>query len=350
MLSFLQKKLASCSLDFGANAVKMVQVRPGKNPALAKVGMLFWTPQEREDRKQAGGKIHELLESHEIKDKVFVSSLHGHSVIIKHVSFSVDSAKKLSEVVQKESKQYIPFDINDVYLDYDILSKKGKNEYDIILVASKKTAVESLERLVAEAGIALSVVDVDAFALCNCYEYNYPENINVPVFLLDIGSSQSVFCVYENGFPVLVRDVPTGGNKITETIARHLNVKTEEAEQIKINGPLDLDVEERQMTSLQNEINEILGAWISELKRVMSYYHSEDGDAEEISTMFLSGGGSLLVGLPELLSEELDLEVRYLDPWRSLRVDEAVFDRNYLRRFGPQFAVATGLALRSVIR
>lgn len=349
MLSFLKKKVASCALDYGTNAVKMVQIEPGKVPSLVKVGSASWTVQEQEDRKQAGARVRELLGSHEVKDKVFISSLHGHSVIIKRVSFTADSAKKLPDIVQKEAKQYIPFDINDVYLDYGILSVKNKTDYDLVLVACKRVAVDNLERLAEESGAALAIVDVDAFALSNCYEFNYYEDLDTPVYLLDIGASQSVFCAYQDRQPSLVRDVPSGGNRVTEGIARGLNIRMAEAEQIKINGPDDFDDES--ISTTQREVRDAVSVWVSEIRRAMMGHQQAAGEAAEtISTMYISGGGSLLPGLAEHLSEALDLEVRHLDPWRKIKVNEAAFDPVFLKENGPKFVVATGLALRSVIK
>jgi type IV pilus assembly protein PilM len=342
------KKTPSCGLDLGSGWAKVVRLSStGRGVALDSIGRMVWVPSDWDKPEKAAQKLSEFWRSLELKDKVVISSMAGHAVIIKRVSFSFSSEKELAEIIQRDSKQYIPFDINDVYLDYQIMGSGKKDKTaEVLLVASKKTVVHDLEDVLTRSGLGLAVVDVDAFALSNCFEFSYPEYAKEANYLIDIGSQQSIFCVYWNGQPVFFREVSFGGQQITNTIAKMLDVNKTDAEKVKLNGPQGLG--EGQQEQIAKELRSIFHSWAMELQRLIGFYQSTIPNAELGKRLFLAGGGSLIQGLLPAFKANMGIDVLHLDPWKQVDLDMNRFDQNYLREVGPQFAVPMGLALRSL--
>lgn len=308
---------------------------------------MAWVPSDWDKPEKAAEKITNFWRIMDLKDKVVISSMAGHAVIIKRVTFAFSSEKELGDIIQKESKQYIPFDINDVYLDFQKMGAGAKDKTaDVLLVASKKTVVHELEDVLTKAGLGLSIVDVDAFALSNCFEFNYPELLDEPSYLIDIGAQQSIFCVYWRQQPVFFREVSFGGQQISNAIAKVLNMNKFEAEKVKVNGGNGLT--EQQAGQISQELAKIFQSWALELQRLIGFYQTTVTDAELGKRLFLAGGGSLLPGLLSSFRTSLGIEVRYLDPWRKVGADSSKFDEQFLRQVGPQFVVPLGLALRAL--
>ena len=350
VFSLFQKKNPVCGLDLGTDWVKLVRMIPeGKDARLASMARMV-RPLEGKDQAEAvGGALRTLWNRLGLKDRVVVSSMSGHDVIIKRVSLQTGAEKSLDDAIRKEARQYIPFDVNDVYLDYEVVGKSGEGdrELDVLLVASKKKVVHELGRSLEQAGLSLSVVDVDAFALNNCFEFNYPEFGDEPVYLLDIGAQQSIFCVYWQKHPFFLREAAFGGRNLTQDLARVLNIGRAEAEKLKTSGTCDdKGVEE----AARKQVRATVLNWVEELRRLIGFYQSLVPDAKLAEHLLLTGGGSMVSGLETLLSEELGVTAQYLDPWRNVRVDAGQFDKEYLRQVGPQFAVAVGLALREIVQ
>lgn len=351
VFSLFQKKNPVCGLDLGTDWVKLVRMIPeGKGARLASMGRMV-RPLEGKDQAEAvSGALRTLWTRLGLKDRVVVSSMSGHDVIIKRVSLQLGEEKSLDQAILKEARQYIPFDVNDVYLDYEVVGRSGDNdkELDVLLVASKKKVVKELGQSLEQAGLSLSVVDVDAFALNNCFEYNYPEFFEEPVYLLDIGAQQSIFCVHWQGHPFFLREVSFGGRNLTQDLARVLNVGRAEAEKWKSAGGTGEaeDVDD----AARKQIRATVLNWVEELRRLIGFYQSLVPDARLAERLLLTGGGSLVTGLDVFLGQELGLTVEYLDPWRKVLVDANQFDKEYLRQSGPQFAVAVGLALREIVQ
>jgi type IV pilus assembly protein PilM len=249
--------------------------------------------------------------------------------------------------VLKDARQYIPFDINDVFLDYQVLGPGQKEKsYEVLLVASKKKVVQNLSDVITQSGLSLSVIDVDSFALCNSFEHNYPEFQEKPVYLLDIGGAQSVFCIYHKGQPAFLREVSFGGRAVTESLASILGLKRLDAERIKLSGKQDLG--EKELKAISDSVNKTFKNWCDELKRLIGFYHSSSTNVTPADSLYLSGGGALLGGLRDVFQKELNLEVHYHNPFRKVYVDNNAFQKEYLDEIGPQMVVPFGLALRAI--
>jgi type IV pilus assembly protein PilM len=347
-LSFFSKKPAGLGLDLGSEWLKLVKIRGGKGEhVLENISRLPWQPGDLDNNSATAKKIMGLWTQYQIKDQVVASSMAGHAVIVKRVNFEAETEKALAETVLKEARQYIPFDINDVFLDYQIMGPGTKEKsYDVLLVASKKKVVQNLGDIVSQSGLSLSVIDVDSFALCNSFEYNYPEEKEKPVYLLDIGGAQSVFCIFHNDQPLFLREVSFGGKAATEAVASVLNIKRIEAERVKING--QNGVEESQIDLLSEAVNKVAKSWCDELKRLIGFYQTSTSNAVPANKIYISGGGALLKGLPEMFQRELSIAVEYHDPFRKVKCDQNLFQKEYIKEIAPQMVVPFGLALRAV--
>ncbi len=342
----LGKKKPPPGVDLGSGWIKVVTLGMSRNkPFLEKLGRSPLFGLEGDKAEKASIRLNELWQQLGIREKGVISAMTGHAVIIKRVTVPAEAAADIGSFLAKEAKQYIPFDLQDVYLDHQILGPGPRTgTLDLVLVASKKKEVEERLSVLTKAGLEPQVLDVDAFALNNCFEFNYPEFQAEPQYLLDVGGLLSVFCIALHGQLVFHRELSLGGQQLTDRLAKVMNKSRLESEKIKINGPGDLSPEGQAM--LHAELEGGVSSWISEIRRLIGFYVGSVPDSAPAKNLFLSGGGSLLAGLREKLADGLELDVQHLDPWRRLESDPNHFDPAYLRSVGPQFAVAAGLALR----
>ncbi len=346
-LGFFSKKNSGIGLDLGSEWLKFVKIRPEREScALESLARCPWQPGDLDNNTATAKKITGLWSQLSIKERMIVSSMAGHAVIVKRVTFESESTKTLPDTVLKDARQYIPFDINDVYLDYQVLGPGQKEKsYDVLLVASKKKVVQNLTDVTAQAGLSLAVIDVDSFAICNSFEYNYPD-MKKPAYLLDIGGTQSAFCIYHNGQPVFLREVSFGGRAITDSIGSVLNLKRLDAERIKLNGKEDMD--DVTHKGVADAIQKTLKSWCEELRRLIGFYQSSSINVVPAESLYLSGGGALLADLRDTFTKELNLDVQYHDPFRRVQVSDGEFQKEYLKQIGPQMVVPFGLALRAL--
>jgi len=350
LFQILAKKVG-VGLDLGNRWIKTVRlIKDGKRLKLSRVGRTFLKKEELEDKNKLREKIKKFLNSLLIKDRELSLSLAGHSVIIKRLKLPKTEQKKekLEETIKKHAKEHIPFDIENVFMDYFILTPEGNTEdIEYFLVASKKNVVNELKDFIESANFRIEGIDVEGFALCNCFEYNYPEFISDTAYLLDIGSVNSVFCVYSKGSPLLIRDLSLGGDQITNLVKEVLNANFSECEKIKINGFKGVVPKEKIL--IYQKMEELYLNWIDEIQKILYFYTSNNPEAQEVGKIYLSGGGSLAPKLKEVMEEHLEKNIDILNPFRKIDIPISNFDTEYLKATGPQFAIATGLALRNFI-
>ncbi|PTN37007.1 type IV pilus assembly protein PilM [Desulfonatronum sp. SC1] len=345
----LRKKSPPPGVDLGSGWMKVVALGlRRRKPVLSRIGRIPLAVGDMDKGEKAADRLAELWRHLGIREKGVISAMTGHAVIVKKVNVAFEAATNMESFLVKEAKQYIPFDLQDVYIDHQNLGPGVKEgTVDVLLVASKKREVEERLSILTRAGLEVRVMDVDAFALNNCFEFNYPELIDRPQYILDIGGQLSVFCVVWNKQLVFHRELSFGGLQLTDRLAKLLNRSRAECEKMKINGPGDLPSTERAV--VVDELEDAVVSWAGEVRRLIGFYLGSVPEAKPAETLYLSGGGSLLAGLPGRLGRELELDVRYLDPWRKLEPDPTQFDAAYLRAVGPQYAVAAGLALREAV-
>lgn len=334
-------------IDIGSSSVKLVQLAENKGTYQLKSLGILPLPSEAivdnslMDTTSIVETIKDLLKSLNCKAKEAVCSISGNSVIIRKITLPAMTHEELEDRIVWEAEQYIPFDINDVDLDFEILdtdlSSTGK--MTVLLVASKKEIIKEYVAVFNEAGLKLVVVDVDSFAVQNIFEQNYTLSDNEVVALINIGASIMNLNVVKGGTSLFTRDVQMGGNLYTEEIQRQFSLSSEDAERAKVTGEFS-DKARLEDTILR--INETIAI---EVLRSLDFYNSTAED-QKISRIYLSGGCSKVSMLPDAVARRLGLPVEILNPLRNIPYSEKEFDPEYLQEIGPLVAVAAGLAMR----
>jgi len=271
------------------------------------------------------------------------SSVSGNSVIIRKIALSAMSPEALEEEIQWEAEQYIPFDINDVNMDFQILSPDSSDpsKMNVLLVASKKDIINDYVSVFSEAGMNLSVVDVDSFAIQNAFEANYDYSSEDIIALVNIGASIMNINVIKDGITLFTRDVQMGGNLYTEEIQKQIGLSSEDAEAGKL---LAHESTNNQLIHVIMKVNETI---TQEIRRSLDFYNSTASD-NRISGVFVCGGCSKVYKLIDTISEKIGLPVEKLNPFAKIKYIENDFDPEYLEEIAQFMAVPIGLAIRRV--
>jgi len=286
--------------------------------------------------------LRRLITENNIKNPAFGGSLSGHSVIIKKIQLPSMSENELTESIQWEAEQYIPFDINDVNLDYEVLDAGDGETMDVLLVAVKKDRIADYTSALVQAGRDPVLVDVDVFAVQNAYEVNYGLG-DETVALVNVGASVMNINVLHARNSIFWRDVAFGGNQYTEAIQRELNLPREDAERLKL-GERVGDHSVQQIMGVLNTVSEDLAA---ELQKTIDFFVATSS-VDRLDRVVLSGGSAQVLNLEEVLKERFQVEVEIMNPFRNIRYSESDFDPEWINRHAPAMAVAVGLAVRTV--
>ena len=237
---FFSKSKNVVGLDIGSSAIKLVELKEkkGGNYSLVKLGTERLSPEaivdgSIMDSSMVVDTIQRLNTDQSVKNSNYATSLSGHSVIIKKITLPAMSPEELAESIQWEAEQYIPFDINDVNLDYVPLTAPGAGDnIDVILVAVKKEKINDYTSVISQTGKMPVLVDVDAFALQNCYEVNYEVDEGKVLALVNVGASVTNVNVLSGSTSMFWRDITFGGNQYTDAIQRELSLSFEQAEEL----------------------------------------------------------------------------------------------------------------------
>ncbi|PIE58067.1 MAG: pilus assembly protein PilM [Desulfobulbus propionicus] len=335
-------------VDIGSHAVKICQLRrSGKGYKLSAVGSALLPEGAVEDGvlqepEIVGQIIASLFNNLKIKNKRIGLSISGYSVIVKKINLEYMEGDELQNYILAEAEQYIPFDIDDVYLDYHQLPTSSREEgrSDIMLVAAKKEVVDDYLMMMEELNLKTVLVDVDGFALENIWELSTGEEQNT-IALVDIGASKMNINILKEGISVLARDVVVGSNQLTIQLANALDIDEDQAEQIKL-GHIQAD-ESREI--IEDVFNQTCTQWILEIKKAVDLY-TANNPSNPLTALVLSGGGSKVAGLIDYIEEETALRVIAFNPFATMKVDEKKIDAHYLQSIAPEMAIATGLAIR----
>jgi type IV pilus assembly protein PilM len=343
------KKKAIVGLDIGSSAVKAVELETaGKG---YRVSALATEPVPPDsivdgaiiDATAVADAIRRVFGSKAFKTKNVAASLSGSAVIVKKINLPIMTPTELSESITWEAEQYIPFDIQDVNLDYQILdSASGEGaSMDVLLVAAKKEKIADYTGVIAQAGRVPVVVDVDAFALQNAYEVNYGLGVDQIVVLLNAGASAININIISGGQSVFTRDISMGGNAYTEAVQKELNLSFEDAEQLKKGYAVDgMTVEDAQPVLKAVTENVLL-----EIQKTFDFFKAT-ASSDRIDRILVSGGSSRVSGFSQALEERFGAPVENFDPFREIAFDGARLGVVDAESLIPTAAVAVGLALR----
>lgn len=336
-------------LDIGSSMVKLVEVdRSKKGYSLEYVGLAPLPDGAIVDKSikkpdLIGQAVTALHRSSKSRTKFVATSLSGKAVIIKQVTMTSMNDGQLEKQIQMEAEPYIPFDIKDVNLDFFIMGDRPEKEgaMEVVLVAAKKDYMAEHIDLIGSLNLVPTVVDVDPFALEVMYEFCYPNVQEEIVALVNVGASTINVNILKSGASQYTRDLPLGGDSVTREIMRFFDVDFERAENIKRGAQLD-NINPR---NLRKIFQRSVDYFVSELQKILDFF-STNVSYDPIQKIFLSGGAATTFGLVSTLEAELNIPVELVDPFRSFRIDEKVFDVDYLTAVGPTMALAVGLALR----
>jgi type IV pilus assembly protein PilM len=344
-----QKKKDLIGIDIGSSSVKMVHLKEAKGGyQLAGLGLAMLPAEAIVDNAiMDSGSIVEvvrgLVESQKLKTKNVATSISGHSVIIRKIQLPIMTEEEMEASIQWEAEQYIPFEISEVNLDFEILGPDANDAslMNVILVAAKKDFVNDYVALFKECGLNPQVVDIDCFAVENVYDVNYGSNADEIVALIDMGASSMNVNVLRGGMSVFTRDIQVGGNAYNEEIQKRLGLNNEDAEIVKLGGEV-ADVTAEAVTEVMEDATESL---TQEVQRSIDFFSATSAD-EKVQKVFITGGVSKVPSVRTSLENRLGVEVHVIDPWRQIAFSEKDFDLEYLQAMGPVYTVAAGLAMR----
>jgi type IV pilus assembly protein PilM len=341
----LGKSKTTVALDIGSGLIKLVAVDHSKaEPVLSRVAV---TPVladaivegEIMDPGIVSDTIQGLFKTAGVKQKRVVVAVGGRDVIIKKIQVDRMKESDAYEVVRWEAQQHVPFDIEAVELDFQILDPESEGlQMDVLLVAAKRELVEDKVQLLGQAGLEAEIVDVDAFALHNAFEVNYPEAMRGVVALLNIGHELTNVNILQDGVPLLNRDLSVGTRKFREDLQRERGLSAEDADALLQGFERTPDLD----PYIQSRGEEISVG----LERAGAFLQSASRDAGAIQRVYCSGGGARVPGLTDVLSQRLRLPVEVASPIQRLAVAEGVFDTINVDEVAPLLMLGTGLALR----
>jgi type IV pilus assembly protein PilM len=337
-------------LDIGSSALKMIELKMRKAGefSLLRLGVEPLSPEAIVDGTIMDSSlvvdaIHRLNEITRVKNTNYATSLSGHSVIIKKIQLPATAAEELSDTIQWEAEQYIPFDIKDVRLDYVVLSEgeTGRDSMEVLLVAVKRDKVNDYVSVISQTGKTPTLVDVDAFAVQNAYEVNYDVDPRKVVALVNMGAAVTNINILARGQTVFWRDISFGGNQFTEALQREFNLSFEHAETLKRGDAVEQYTPADARTVLDAVSEEMYG----ELHKTFDFFSatSSEGSVDEL---MLAGGCALTPNLVQVLRDRFGVPVELMNPLRRIHFKESDFDPAWLESIAPMLAVSVGLAIR----
>ncbi|NOQ46053.1 MAG: type IV pilus assembly protein PilM [Desulfobulbaceae bacterium] len=342
-----KKETLITGVDIGSYAVKVCQLlKTSKGYSLLSIGSAALPPGSVEDGvlqepDAVGNVVSTLFKNLKIKNTKVGISISGYSVIVKKINLEVMDEDELEKYIASEAEQYIPFDIEDVYLDFQDLhtATEENDRTDVMLVAAKKEVIDDYIDMLQEQKLKPVLVDVDGFALENIWETMAGGSENIA--LVDIGASKMNINIIAEGASVLARDIVIGSEQLTEQIANSLGLEYDEAERVK----LGLDSVDAQKDEIDEIFTQTCTQWVLEIKKAIDLYLSNNPD-KPLSRLVISGGGSKVEGLKEFISQETGLEVESFNPFSKMKLNNKKIDRDYLNAIAPEMAIAAGLAIR----
>jgi type IV pilus assembly protein PilM len=342
-MAFFGRKKTTVGLDIGSGLVKVAVVDHSKStPELVKVAI---TPLpddaivdgEVMDPHLVSDVIRTTIESVGANTKAVVAAVGGRDVIIKRIKTERVKESQARELMRWEAEQHVP-DVDSVELDFQILDADGRDEMSVLLVAAKRDLVEAKLRILAEAGITPSSMDVDAFALHNAFELNYPAAMSGAVGLVNIGHEVTNINILDDGVPILTRDLPIGTRRFREDLQREHGLSAADAEAL-IRG---YDRSPQLDSVIAQRTEEIATG----LERAIAFLSTSLKGDGQMKAVYACGGGSRTPGLTESLGQRLRKPVELANPLATMSVREGALESLVTDEVAPLLMLSIGLALR----
>ncbi|MBE0500145.1 MAG: type IV pilus assembly protein PilM [Desulfuromonadales bacterium] len=346
---FGSQKKDIIGVDIGSNSVKLVQLHETKG--VYHLTALGVAPLPSDaivdgaimDSSAVVEVIDNLYKSLKLKTKNVATSISGHSVIIRKIKLPIMTEEEMEASIQWEAEQYIPFEISEVNLDFQILGPDAKDtsQMNVVLVAAKKDFVNDYISVFSECGLTPIVLDIDCFAMENAFEVNSQIDSQGVIALVNMGASSINMNVLKDGASIFTRDITVGGNMVNEELQKRLGLSAEDAEALKLGGTVD----GIQRSAVDEVIREAMESLVQEVQRSLDFFSATASD-DKIQAVYITGGVSRNPLAKELLSERLALPVDVLGAFGQVVIDEKNFDLEYIDAIGPLMSVAVGLAMR----
>jgi len=332
-------------LDIGSGFVKVVEVdHSGDQPEVVRVAMRPLLPDaivegEIMDYGLVSDAVSGLFSEIGMKGAEVVTAVGGHDVIIKKIEMDRMKEGDAREVIKWEAEQHVPFDIKSVEIDFQILDPEGDGmQMEVLLVAAKRELVDNKVGLLQDAGVEPIVIDVDAFALHNAFEHNYPDALDGIVALVNVGHETTNVSILEDGVPILTRDIPFGSRKIREDLQRERGLTAEQAE----------DVVQARETA--EDLDSFVASSADEvavgIERARAFLMTRE-DGNSVGRIFLSGGGARIPGMSESLARRMNVETEIVNPFERVPVRPDATGEISIDEAAPMLLLPLGLALRA---
>ena len=340
----LGRKKTTVGLDIGSGLVKIAVVdHSRKEPELVRVAVAPLADDaivegEVMDPNLVADAIKSALETASVTQKNVVIAVGGRDVIVKKVQVERVKEQQLRELIRYEAEQHVPFDVESVELDHQTLDPAGDSpQMSVLLVAAKRELIESKLRVLADAGIPASVVDVESFALHNGFEVNYPDAMTGVVGLLNIGHDVTNINLLEEGVPILTRDVAVGTRRIREDLMREAGMSAEDAQKAIQSFDRNASLDSVLMTRCEEIATGV--------ERAVAFLQQSSRGAE-LREVYTCGGGARVPGLNDILGGRLRLNVTLANPLANLKVRDGAFESLVTDEIAPLLMLPIGLALR----
>ena len=338
------RRRVSAGLDIGSGFIKLVVIDHSKaEPEIVQVATSPLVPDaivegEVMDPVLVAETVRAVVESAGLKKTDVIAAVGGHDVIVKPIPMDRMSETDAREVIRWEAEQHVPFDMENVHLDFQILDPHGEGpQMRVLLVAAKRELIENRMSLLSDAGLTPSIIDVDAFALHNAFEHNYPDAMGGLIALVNIGHETTNVNLLENGVPILVRDIPFGSRRLREALQRERGFTADLAEST-LQGKGSDDIR-----SLVDERVDELAVGV---ERAAAFILAQSG-GEGIGRCFLSGGGASIPGMVSAMGARLGVRTEVANPLQRVAVRPEVMQSVPIDEFGPMLMLPVGLALRT---
>lgn len=312
------------------------------------------------DPSRVAMKLKELLEENDFKSRKVITAVSGQAAIIRpRIKFPAIPIKELKEVVMHDAERYIPFPIQDVYIDFQVtgeVEEEGMSKYDVLLVTAQKQLIDTYLETLAQADLELVAVDVASFAVMRAIsglntEMPEEEEDQLNVLILIRGETTDLN-VIQNGAPLFSRSIPLGSSTFIETIASNMGLDLEEAvklfERLEIPVIGDEEFEDPLVEQAAEEVRYLLKDLTNEIQKSIEYFHQSQQEFMRIQHLILADRGAKIKNLDQYFSHQLGIDVEIADPIKPLYFDESNFSPEYLKENASLFATAIGLAWRGI--
>lgn len=340
-------KKTTVGLDIGSGLVKVAVIDHSKRePVLVKAAvapLLADAIVEGEvmDPGIVAEAVQTALSAAGVKSKHVVTAVGGRDVIIKKIQIERVKEQQARELMRWEAEQHVPFDMESVELDFQILDPDADGlEMSVLLVAAKRELIESKVRVLGDAGLQPAAVDIDAFALHNAFEINHPDALSGLVALVNIGHEVTNVNILDEGVPILTRDITVGTRRFREDLQRERGLGPEDAQGLLQGYDRSPHIE----AVLAGRGEEIAVG----VERAVAFLSSNSRNAGQIRSIYTCGGGSRIPGLNEFISNRLHLRVEQANPLANLKVKDGALASLITDEIAPLLMLPIGLALRKV--